>query len=1207
MTQSDDIQVAVVPHPFSTARRVMFFPPGSSLADIVARAQPDPVLRRHAHVEIGGESVAPEAWARVRPKPGLQVAVRMVPMGGGGGKNPLRTVLTLAIAAAAPAVGGFFATGIFAGGGVMTAVGSALSAGVSFAAQLALNALAPPARSRFQGVKESQTLFIQGAQNRAQPFARVPRVLGAHRMVPPLGAIPYTETQGNEQYLRMLFVWGYGPLEISDLKIGETPLSSFEGVEIETRQGYPADAPLTLYSNSVLQNDLQVALTAAGGPVMRVTDADADEFSVDVTFPRGLFILTSKGAKAVATVAVEIAYRPVGGTSWTEQTFTWSAAQGAALRQSARFRVAKGAYEVRLRRVTPDTASDSVFDEAVWTALRTVRSVYPVRRSGLAVTALRIKASDQLSGVIDRFNGVVRAIIPDYDGGAWTPRATSNPASIFRHVLQGGANARPLADGRIDLVRLEAWHAACAAKGREFNAVIDYDVSVREVLQAACAAGRASPCIVDGKWSVVEDKPQDAPVQHFTPRNTWGFSGERAFTDAPHALRVRFINRDKGWLQDEVVVYDDGRGPETAERYDVLELSGVTAAAQAWQAGRYHIATARLRPETYSFMADVEHIVCTRGDLIRFTHDVPLFGLQSARVKSLGGTGSLIESAVLDADVEMQDGKAYAARFRRADGSTVLAPLVTVAGTGTALTFAPPLPEGAGPAAGDLVLFGEAGRESVELIVKEIEPRGDLSARIVCVDAAPAIHAAGDGVIPPFSSQATVPPEMQRPPQPAVVSVQPGIDSKGAFVVVTLAPPAFHRPLVPRIRARRAGESAFHPVSAALSGPQIVIAGLETGALYDFKIFYEAAGGVASPFVLVTNAAAGVSSSPPPDVQGFAVNIAGETAYLSWQAVPGDSIAGYKIRFSDSTAGASWAAAYVAGEVPSRDVLALALPARPGTWLIKAVTVDGRESAVAATAVSGLARDDSFVPRLTVDETPHFAGPLGSPAGTSSGVALTGDHRLVLAPGVLEGTYYFGEQVDLGGVYAVAAVPSIVVAGYNAALQVDAWSSIDLVEEWDGTADPATWDVRIQMRTTSDPVAGTPSWSAWKDLTVGAAEARGFQFRIVLSSSVEGVTPSVSLLSVALYMKVRSQSARNLSGGAADEMPGGGTRVSYPDAFYDPAAVAVTPHNMGTGDRYEITGKDAQGFNIRFYNAGGARVTRAFDYIAQGTGRKAVS
>src|SRR5690606_33148375 len=136
-----------------------------------------------------------------------------------------------------------------------------ITGALNFAGRLALNALAPPPRQRLSSsAKASPTLFIQGAQNRIEPFGKVPQVLGRHRMVPMMGAKPFTETFGDDQYLRMLFVWGYGPLEISDLKIGETPLSEFKEVEIEHRYGFPDDPPLTLYAGSVIQNDLQIAL-----------------------------------------------------------------------------------------------------------------------------------------------------------------------------------------------------------------------------------------------------------------------------------------------------------------------------------------------------------------------------------------------------------------------------------------------------------------------------------------------------------------------------------------------------------------------------------------------------------------------------------------------------------------------------------------------------------------------------------------------------------------------------------------------------------------------------------------------------------------------------------------------------------------------------------------------------------------------------------
>lgn len=772
MTQADTsplsegaIDVFITPHPFSATRLHKKAQEGMTVEDI-AKAQ-GAGLMPFMHVSLGGHDIARENWGKVRPKAGSVVSIRMAPMGGGG-KDPLRTVLSIAIIAAGSALTGGLATAL--GGGMLA--GRIAAAAVGLASRLALNALAPPARPRFSARKESPTLFIQGAQNHPQPFGRVPKVLGRHRFVPPYGALPYTETVGGEQYLRLLFVWGYGPLHITDLKIGETPLSDFEGVEVETRQGFADDEPLTLYSNSVLQNDLEVTLAQSAGYATRTTETEADEISVDVTFPRGLVAIGGGGNRLSATVRIEIQYAPAGTEDWsapaddykaieatqaafaakpktykkknaeyavtridrvvidmasgkistlrgaefrigldegaaeppalppgkialarverrsddgnvipearitderspsltgvnfeTSGDFAPSASedpnraeiaggglrfpgiavtakQTAALRENVTFKVEKGRYDVRLRRITEDAEENgNIFDECAWTALRTVRYAYPVNMQGLAMTALRIKATGQLSGVIDRFNGIVTSILPDWDGDEWAEQQTSNPASLFRHVLQGSANARPLEDTRLDLARLEAWHEACAAASREFNMVIDYDTSVREVLHSIAAAGRAAPALTDGKWAVVEDKPQSVPVQHFTPRNTWGFEGRKSFDEQPEALRARFINRNKGYMQDERLVYDDGFDASNTQKFETLELPGVTSAEQAWRDGRYHIATARLRPETYSFHCDIEHIVCTRGDLVRLSHDVPLFGLQAARVKSVAASG----------------------------------------------------------------------------------------------------------------------------------------------------------------------------------------------------------------------------------------------------------------------------------------------------------------------------------------------------------------------------------------------------------------------------------------------------------------------------------------------------------------------------------------------------------------------------------------
>src|SRR3546814_13896001 len=62
------------------------------------------------------------------------------------------------------------------------------------------------------------------------------------------------------------------------------------------------------------------------------------------------------------------------------------------------------------------------------------------------------------------------------------------------------------------------------------------------------------------------------------------------------------------------------------------------------------------------------------------------------------------------------------------DNAEVYASVETVPGDTATLTFLQPLSGAAKPAPDDLVLFGEAGRESVDLTVKSIRHAGSLRA-----------------------------------------------------------------------------------------------------------------------------------------------------------------------------------------------------------------------------------------------------------------------------------------------------------------------------------------------------------------------------------------------------------------------------------------------------------------------------------------------
>jgi hypothetical protein len=895
--------------------------------------------------------------------------------------------------------------------------------------------------------------------------------------------------------------------------------------------------------------------------------------------------------------------------------------QAAALRKSVSFKVPKGQYDVRIKRLTADSTNNKTFDETIWTALRTIRYTKPVTMTGLAMTALRIKATDQLSGVIDRFNGIVSSILPDWNGSAWVPQVTSNPASLFRHVLQGNANARPLIDSRLDLGKIQNWHDTCSMEGREFNAVIDYDVSVREILHDIAATGRASPTLIDGKWAVVEDKPQTAPIQHFTPRNTFNFKGEKSFDEIPEALRIRFVNRDKGWLQDERLVFDDGFDAATATKYETLELAGVTSPDQAWKDGRYHIATARLRPETYSFYADIEHIVCTRGDLIRFTHDVPLFGLMSARVKAATTGAGNITAVTLDAGMPMWEGKNYAVRFRKPDGSSLVVPVVTVPGTSLTLVFTTPVSISAGPAAGDLALFGESGQESVQLIVKSIEPQSDLNARITCVDADPAVHTASSAALPAFTSVLTAPQEMQRPPAPVLSQIQSGLESMikhadGSFtsrIVVTLSPPVSRRSLGVQAMIRAKDETDFKAAEVMAQGNnRLSITDITEGETYDIQLRYAANdGALSSPLTIIGHRVEGTTALPS-DVTNLNMTILGSTAYLSWDAVTDIDLAYYTLRYAPQTTGVTWGSAVDLVAQIAMGATSISVPAAVGTCFLKAVDAGGRQSANAAIVTSTIASLGGFNAVLSLIEDTAFPGAKTNVGVSGASLRLAGADSIdgwdnidtvtnldVGNNGLAEtGTYGFGQNADLGAVYTSRLTADMNVLGVDINTLADIWGDVDALESWDQTIDPSLWNVQLQLRITNDNPAGSPVWSNWMPFVVGDYSARAYQFQAILTRGSPTVTPAISRLRVDVKMPDRTAGDRNIATAA------GGSAITFTNPFRATPAISITAQNMATGDYYAVTSPSASGFTIQFFNTGGAGISRTFDYLAKGYGEQ---
>ncbi len=775
----DSIRVVARRNPLMIERVEIRCPVGMTLAEMVATCfdgKMDPILRSHGTAKIGDHEIPSNLWHVVKPKLGADVNFMLVPQGGIG-RTLLGIALVVAVAFAAPYLAGALlpltaaaaAAGSAAAAGTMAATTALITAGISFAGNMLLNALIPIRQPALASRQQSQTYSIGGSRNTASPWGAIPALLGRHRVAPLYAARAYTEASGNDQWLRLLFVFGYGPIRIEDILIGQTSIADFDDVQMEIREGLPGDAPITLYPGQVLEQQLNLALHEGSAPVVTRSDPDADELSIDWTYPGGLVKMSSKGKPKETSTVITVEYRLVGNLTWVSLgTFDISESKQEPFRIGKVWSVPRGQYDVRLQNI--DDQSDT--PNPIWSSLRTIRHEVPFTFSKpLALLAMRIKAQGQLNGVVDTLSAIATSRCKAWNGSAWIDNVeTSAPADLYRYVLQHPANALPRSDAQIDLPTLQAWKTDNVAKGLEFNMNRDAAASVLDTLADVAAAGRASPTRPNGKWSVIIDKPQDEIADLFTERNSWDFQVERNYRTIPDAWRIRFVDRQYNWKQDERIVYREGVTPEAATDFEGIELRGVTDAGKLWTEGQRRFRELIVRADTYSFSTTWESLRVTRGDRIKVQSDVTRWGIAAGRVKDI--TGTIIE---LDDEVEMEAGHTYSLRWRNGiTGASVVLDVVNQPGKRMSVRVL-----GAErPAVGDIWMFGLQAFESHDLIIKAIEPGEDLTAKITAVDYGQPYIDEADDLVPPEWVPRQPLPDRNVPAVPIIIGVTSGNTSQ---------------------------------------------------------------------------------------------------------------------------------------------------------------------------------------------------------------------------------------------------------------------------------------------------------------------------------------------------------------------------------------------------------------------------------------------
>lgn len=488
----------------------------------------------------------------------------------------------------------------------------------------------------------------------------------------------------SKQFLRVLDLISEGPIygpvdqsHLSSFMLNKTPVTdssgnaTINGVSVAWRPGTATQTPINGFNTIEATTVVNTDVTQATPLVRTVTDNDVDRIRMNIGVS-ALVQQDTKGNQKETSVTMVIETR-VGNGAWqVKKTVTITGKQSGEYLEAHLFDAPETKpFDIRLRRVTPDSNSDLLNNGTIWNSYTEITDdnlSYPY-----AAVAGCVVDRDQYTDTPTRtyhLRGLIVDVPDNYDpiartySGIWTggfkSAWTNNPAWLFRALVKNTRYGLAKRAGYIDVDdgSLYVLSQFCdqlvddGYGGKEprftLNAYITEQKSARDLLDDIAGMFRGIALWDGMRFSVMLDNPQD-PVASITNANVvdglFSYSSMKR-SERFNAVIVSWTDPNNGWSQVKEYVSDD----EMIDRYGynetTLEAFGCTSRGQAFRTGKWMLETCKRETKKITFKMAREAIRFMPGDVVEVMDNKNAATRLGGRIMSHAG-----RSITVDADV----------------------------------------------------------------------------------------------------------------------------------------------------------------------------------------------------------------------------------------------------------------------------------------------------------------------------------------------------------------------------------------------------------------------------------------------------------------------------------------------------------------------------------------------------------------------------